>query len=92
MSDYNSAYTGAQIDEAVRKSLAAPENPVSKTELNAAVASALTEAKNSGDFDGPKGDKGDPFTYADFTEAQLQGIINGVVNALPVYEGEVESV
>lgn len=29
MSEYNSAYTGAQIDEAVRKSLADVENPVS---------------------------------------------------------------
>ncbi len=39
-----------------------------------------------------KGDKGDPFTYEDFTEEQLNKIIDGVVKALPIYEGEVETV
>ena len=32
---------------------------------------------------GPQGEKGDPFTYEDFTEEQLQGIIDGVFAQLP---------
>lgn len=35
---------------------------------------------------GSKGDKGDPFTYEDFTEEQLNGIINSVLDAIPVAE------
>lgn len=38
---------------------------------------ALQEAKDSGEFDGPKGDpgeKGDAFTYEDFTPEQLEGL------------------
>lgn len=56
---------------------------LSTSELSAAVDNALTQAKESGEFDGavgaqgPKGDtgeqgpKGDAFTYADFTAEQL---------------------
>lgn len=36
---------------------------------------------------GPQGPKGDPFTYDDFTDEQLSGIINGVLSALPTWEG-----
>lgn len=42
------------------------------------VATALLEAKQSGEFDGPPGPpgpKGDPFTYEDFTPAQLAALI-----------------
>lgn len=38
------------------------------------IEEALTEAKESGEFDGPKGDKGDPFTYNDFTPEQLEAL------------------
>jgi hypothetical protein len=41
---------------------------VDKTQLTNAVNDALRQAKESGDF---KGDKGDSFTYEDFTEEQL---------------------
>ena len=34
----------------------------------------LKQAKESGEFDGPKGDKGDPFVYEDFTEEQLEAL------------------
>ena len=34
----------------------------------------LEQAKKSGEFDGPKGDKGDPFVYEDFTEEQLEAL------------------
>lgn len=35
---------------------------------------ALEEAKASGEFKGDKGDKGDPFTYNDFTPEQLEAL------------------
>lgn len=42
-----------------------------KEELQKSIDSALKEAKDSGEF---KGDKGDPFTYADFTPEQLAAL------------------
>lgn len=43
-----------------------------------------------------KGDKGDPFTYDDFTEeqlAELKGeIVQDVLDALPVYGGEIDDI
>ena len=42
------------------------------TALPTAVNDALAQAKASGAFDGAKGEKGDPFTYADFTSEQLE--------------------
>ena len=48
--------------------------------INDTIQQSLTDAKESGEFDGPigpqgpKGDKGDPFTYADFTADQLEGL------------------
>lgn len=40
-------------------------------EIPEAIDAALEEAKESGEFDGPKGD---PFTYDDFTPEQLEGL------------------
>lgn len=50
---------------------------VSPGDLDTAVETALTEAKESGEFDGPPGEagpKGDPFTYEDFTPEQLEAL------------------
>ncbi len=50
---------------------------VGKSELPTAINSALKQAKENGEFDGPKGDKGDkgdPFTYNDFTSKQLEAL------------------
>ena len=48
-----------------------PEGGVDETQLNEAVEAALERAKESGEFDGPKGD---PFTYEDFTPEQLEDL------------------
>lgn len=77
-----------QVAVAVEKYLA--ENPieggVDEEQLNQAVEAALTEAKESGDFRGEPGytpqknidyfdgEKGDPFTYEDFTAEQLEAL------------------
>lgn len=47
-----------------------------ETALPTAINDALAQAKASGAFDGAKGEKGDPFTYADFTPEQL-GTLRG---------------
>ena len=44
------------------------------TALPTAINDALAQAKASGAFDGAKGEKGDPFTYADFTPEQLEAL------------------
>lgn len=46
----------------------------SKEELQKSIDSALKEAKDSGEFKGDKGDKGNPFTYEDFTPEQLAAL------------------
>lgn len=45
-----------------------------ETALPTAINDALAQAKASGAFDGAKGEKGDPFTYADFTPEQLEAL------------------
>lgn len=44
---------------------------VDNIDLSDALDEALTQAKESGEF---KGEKGDPFTYEDFTEGQLNSL------------------
>ena len=48
-----------------------PYKVLQKEDLDAAVESALAQAKESGNFDGPQGE---PFTYEDFTEEQLAAL------------------
>lgn len=48
-----------------------PSDYVTSGELTSEVNSALELAKQSGEF---KGDKGDPFTYNDFTEEQIDAL------------------
>lgn len=43
-----------------------------KDVIPAEIKNALEEAKASGEFKGDKGDKGEPFTYEDFTSEQLE--------------------
>lgn len=65
-----------------------------------AVEKALIEAKESGNFDGPPGPKGDPgekgYTPQKgvdyYTEADKAEMVAAVIAALPVYDGEVEAV
>lgn len=44
----------------------------SNEDIRSEVEAALTEAKANGDFKGDTGEKGDPFTYDDFTPDQLE--------------------
>ena len=61
------------------------------------INSALAQAKESGKFDGPKGDPGEngddgktPVKGIDyFTEVDKVEMINAVIAALPIYDGEV---
>jgi hypothetical protein len=66
-------------------------NKLNASELPEAINSALAQAKESGEFDGAPGADGktpvkgtDYFTAADKTE-----MVNAVIAALPVYNGEV---
>lgn len=73
-----------------------------QSELNAAINSALAEAKASGEFKGDKGDKGDkgeqgqpgadgrtPVKGSDYyTESDKSEMVDRVVAALPKYRGE----
>lgn len=56
------------------------------SELTTAINTALAQAKASGEFKGEKGDKGDPYTL---TSTDKSAIVNAVIAALPVYNGEV---
>ena len=68
--------------------------------LSDAINSALFQAKESGKFDGPKGDTGEtgadgktPVKGTDyFTELDKEEMINAVIAALPIYNGEVTEV
>lgn len=65
---------------------------LSEKELQSAIDTALTQAKESGEFKGDKGDKGDdgktPVKGTDyFTEADKQGLVTDVINALPTWQG-----
>lgn len=62
---------------------------MNKEQLQEAVNTALTQAKESGEFKGDKGDKGDtPVKGTDyFTEADKTAFVEDVLNALPTWEG-----
>ena len=77
---------------------------LAESELDAAVDDALAQAKASGDFKGdtgdtgPEGPRGEPGpegprgpAYA-LTEADKAEIVAAVIDALPVYNGEVVTV
>ena len=54
-----------------------PENALTDETLTEAINTALTQAKESGEFngaDGKDGKDGDPFTYEDFTPEQLAAL------------------
>ena len=82
-------YSGSHIDALLNAQKEAIDAKVGADELDAAVEDALTEAKNSGDFKGDKGDKGDtPVKGTDYwTAADKQGIVSDVLAALPTWEG-----
>ena len=61
----------------------------SKEELQKSIDSALKEAKDSGEFKGDKGDKGNPFIYEDFTPEQLAAL-KGETGEPGVYYGTEE--
>lgn len=65
---------------------------LSEKELQSAIDTALTQAKESGEFKGDKGDKGDdgktPAKGTDyFTEADKNELVTDVLNALPTWTG-----
>ena len=60
--------------------------------LPTAINTALAQAKASGEFKGDKGDKGDTGATGPaytLTSADKTAIVNAVITALPVYNGEV---
>ena len=85
-------YSGSKIDELLNEQNEAIDKKVSTDQLNTAVENALTEAKNSGEFKGDpgaKGDKGDtPEKGVDYWTAEDKaGIVSDVLAALPTWEG-----
>lgn len=59
------------------------------SELTTAINTALAQAKASGEFKGEKGDKGDKGDPYTLTSTDKSAIVNAVIAALPVYNGEV---
>lgn len=87
------AYTpeeiGAASAECVIKILQDLNNKLSKTELQNAINTALKQAKESGEFNGKDGEKGDtPIKGTDyFTEADKTELVTELLNALPTWQG-----
>jgi hypothetical protein len=74
-----------------------PESVVLESELNNVIGDALTQAKESGEFNGKDGKDGaDGYTPVKgtdyFTPTDISDIVNEVITALPKYNGEVEDV
>ena len=78
----NAAKTAAEAAQAAAEAAQAAAEATAEG-LDETIAEALQEAKESGEFDGPQGPtgptgpqgpKGDPFTYSDFTPAQLEAL------------------
>lgn len=68
----------AELDENDKlKAEQLPDNALTDEALTEAINDALAQAKESGEFngaDGKKGEKGDAFTYDDFTPEQLAAL------------------
>lgn len=76
--DDNGAYTKKEQTISVTKRAKPSDYVYTETEvitIKTAVENALEKAKESGDFKGDKGDKGNPFTYEDFTPEQLAALV-----------------
>ncbi len=58
-----------QLPETPSDEVPLPDNVLTQDDLESAINTALSQAKESGEFDG---EKGDPFTYEDFTSEQLE--------------------
>ena len=71
--DNGSAYTKVQKIFKVIPRAKPDDYAYTETEV-LTFGTLLEQAKESGEFDGPKGDKGDPFVYEDFTEEQLEAL------------------
>lgn len=54
------------------------------------IAQSVREDADSGKFNGPKGDKGDPFTYDDFTPEQLEALLGQPLGAEDAIEALAE--
>ena len=66
-------------------------NYLTQDNLQSATDAALAQAKASGEFDGADGKT--PIKGTDYyTEADKTEIVNAVITALPVYDGEVVDV
>lgn len=90
--DENDPLTAAKMDHIEAGIVALEENMVKAEDLAAAVDDALTLAKESGEFKGNPGEKGDPgdtpVKGEDYwTEDDQQAIVSDVLAALPVWEG-----
>lgn len=83
---YNGAFTGQQIDEAIGliRNKNYPADGVKFSD-----GETFQQKYNSGELKGPKGDS--PELGVDYwTEADKEEITQRVIDALPVYNGEVE--
>ena len=74
-----------KIEEGIRQ---LDENKLDANKLSEAVNDALTQAKESGEFDGYTPVKGTDY----YTEADKTEMVNAVIAALPKYDGEVVGV
>ena len=93
--DADGAYTKEEQVLKVNKRANPDDYVYTETEvltIKTVVENALVEAKESGEFDGEKGEKGDtgktPEKGVDyFTESEKQEIVTDVINALPEWQG-----
>lgn len=54
------------------------------------IAQSVRDDADSGKFNGPKGEKGDPFTYDDFTPEQLEALLGQPLDAEDAIEALAE--
>lgn len=107
--DYLAEHPITETDPTVPAWAKQPEKPTYTAEevgalsadtLQAATDAALAQAKESGEFDGPKGDKGDPGPAGEdgytpvkgedyYTEADKQEIVDDVLEQIPAGGGDI---